>query len=72
MNSSELVGARWRKSHYSDDQGGNCVEVAFLSGGRVAVRDSKDAGAGPALVFTAAEWTAFSAGMADGEFTPTA
>jgi hypothetical protein len=48
---------------------GNCVEVAFLTGGRVAVRDSKDAGDGPALVFTAAEWAAFAAGMADGEFT---
>jgi Domain of unknown function (DUF397) len=72
MNSIDLVGARWRKSRYSGSSGGNCVEVAFLDGGRVAVRDSKDAGSGPALVFTAAEWTAFSAGMAEGEFAPTA
>ena len=67
MNSTELAGARWRKSRRSNGQG-NCVEVAFLDGGRVAVRDSKDGGHGPALVFTAAEWDAFAGGMADGEF----
>lgn len=68
MKSADLAGARWRKSRHSGSQG-QCVEVAFLDDGRVAVRDSKDAGAGPALVFTAGEWAAFSAGMADGEFT---
>jgi hypothetical protein len=41
--------------------------VAFLEGGAVAVRDSKDP-SGPAVLFTAAEWDAFSAGMTDGEF----
>lgn len=68
MNSADLTGADWRKSSHSASEG-NCVEVALLADGRVAVRDTKDAGHGPALVFTAAEWTAFSAGMADGEFT---
>jgi hypothetical protein len=68
MRSADLTGARWHKSSHSGSDG-NCVEVAFLTGGRVAVRDSKDAGDGPALVFTAAEWAAFAAGMADGEFT---
>ena len=67
MSSSELVGAVWRKSRRSGSEG-NCVEVAFLDDGRVALRDSKDRGAGPALVFTSAEWDAFAAGMADGEF----
>lgn len=67
MNSADLTGARWRKSSRSNSQG-QCVEVALLDAGRVAVRDSKDAGHGPALVFTAAEWAAFSGGMADGEF----
>lgn len=67
MNSADLAGARWRKSVRSNEQG-TCVEVAFLPDGRVAVRDSKDAGHGPALVFTPAEWDAFAGGMADGEF----
>ena len=67
MKSADLAGARWRKSSHSGQEG-NCVEVAFLGDGRVAVRDSKDAGHGPALVFTPGECAAFSAGMADGEF----
>lgn len=68
IRSADLPGARWRTSARSNEQG-NCVEVALLDDGRVAVRDSKDAGRGPALVFTPAEWAAFAGGMADGEFT---
>jgi hypothetical protein len=58
-------GLVWRKSCYSGDEG-NCVEVADLSVGR-AVRDSKDP-LGPALVFTAAGWAAFTLGVKAGEF----
>ncbi len=58
---------QWRKSSHSGNQGGNCVEVAELPNGGTAVRDSKDPG-GPVLRFTAAEWTAFVAGVQDGEF----
>ncbi|MGH3963639.1 MAG: DUF397 domain-containing protein [Pseudonocardiaceae bacterium] len=57
----------WRTSSYSSDQGGNCVEVADLDHGSRAVRDSKNPG-GPALVFTATEWAAFTAGVRGGEF----
>jgi hypothetical protein len=67
MNSADLVGANWYKSSRSNGQS-NCVEVAFLDDGRVAMRDSKDKGAGAALVFTAGEWDAFHGGMEDGEF----
>ncbi len=56
----------WRKSSRSGDQGGNCVEVADLDGGR-AVRDSKNP-TGPALMFTPDQWAAFTAGVRDGEF----
>ena len=60
--------AKWRTSSFSSDQGGECVEVAGLpdSGGR-AVRDSKNR-TGPALMFPAAEWVAFTTGVRAGEF----
>ncbi|WP_239344697.1 MULTISPECIES: DUF397 domain-containing protein [unclassified Frankia] len=69
MNSShDLSGAVWRKSSYSNAKG-ECVEVAFLDDGLIALRDSKNNGIGPALVFTGAEWRAFIQGVTDGEFT---
>ncbi|MEU8270568.1 DUF397 domain-containing protein [Sphaerisporangium sp. NPDC049002] len=61
----ELREAAWFKSSYSGSSGGDCVEVAALPGARVGVRDSKDPG-GPALVFTAGEWTDFSRRVKDG------
>ncbi len=69
----DLTRACWRKSSSSSGNGGACVEVAVVAGateggGRViAVRDSKDPG-GPALIFTPAEWIAFTAGTRDGQF----
>jgi len=47
----------WRKSSYSGDQGGNCLEVAdgFST---VPVRDSKNPG-GPMLTVPAPAWNAF-------------
>jgi Domain of unknown function (DUF397) len=62
----EISHAQWRKSTRSGNAG-NCVEVAFLDGGRVAVRDSKDP-AGPKLLFNEAEWSAFVDGAKNGEF----
>ena len=67
MPAAELPGVTWRKSSRSGPQGGNCVEVAYLPGGRVAVRDSRRP-AGPALVFTPAGWAAFTGGARDGDF----
>jgi Domain of unknown function (DUF397) len=63
---SELCGADWFKSSYSDNQGGACVEGARLADGAMAVRDSKDP-YGPALVFPAAAWTAFASAVRTGE-----
>jgi hypothetical protein len=56
----------WRKSSYSTN-GGNCVEVAPLPDGRIAIRDSKDPD-GPKLYFTRSEFAAFRHGIAAGEF----
>jgi len=64
MGTTDLT---WTKSSYSGPTGGNCVEVAFLPDGDVAVRNSRDP-AGPALVFTRTEWEAFLGGARDGEF----
>jgi hypothetical protein len=57
----------WVKSSYSGPTGGNCVEVAFLADGQVAMRNSRQP-EGPALIFTRAEWEAFLGGARDGEF----
>jgi hypothetical protein len=62
----DLDGARWLKSKRSGTGGDNCVEVAFV-GEAIAVRDSQNP-AGPALIFTPAEWDAFVGGAKDGEF----
>ncbi len=59
MSSTDLSGAHWRTSSYSNGQA-NCVEVA-AAGGRpvVAVRDSKAADASR-LIFTARAWRQFT------------
>jgi hypothetical protein len=64
---TDLIGARWVKSRHSGPTGGNCVEVAFLADGAVAVRNSRRP-AGPALVFSAPEWDAFVDEVKDGDF----
>lgn len=65
VSAALLQGAEWRKSSYSGALG-NCVEVAALATGEVAVRNSRHAD-GPALIFTRAEWAAFLSGMEHGE-----
>ena len=59
-------GASWRRSRYSNPTG-NCVEVAELADGCIAVRNSRHPG-GPALVYTRAEIAAFIHGVKRGEF----
>lgn len=54
----ELNDAAWRKSSYSNQEGGDCVEVADGFRAVVPVRDSK-APYGPALCFETVSWAAF-------------
>ncbi|MDG9722220.1 DUF397 domain-containing protein [Streptomyces sp. DH41] len=49
---------RWRKSSYSNVDGGNCLEVADGVPAAVPVRDSKDA-EGPVLMIPRLAWTQF-------------
>ncbi|KAB1989716.1 DUF397 domain-containing protein [Streptomyces triticiradicis] len=63
MREYDLSLTQWRKSSYSDDNGGSCLEVADGVPGAVPVRDSKLPD-GPVLLIGAAAWTAFVAGVA--------
>jgi hypothetical protein len=47
----------WRKSSYSGNGGGDCVEVGRAD--RVLVRDTKDR-TGPVLRFSPAMWRSFA------------
>jgi hypothetical protein len=61
----DVDNLRWFKS--SASAAGNCVEVAHLPAGGVAVRDSKDR-AKAAHLYTRGEWEAFLTGAKNGEF----
>jgi hypothetical protein len=63
---ADHLQADWRKSTKSNPSG-NCVEVAALADGDIAVRNSRYP-SGPALVYTRAEISAFLAGVKNGEF----
>ena len=56
----ESTDMNWRKSSYSGNGGGECVEVGAFD--LVLVRDSKDQG-GPVLGFTASAWAVFTAAL---------
>lgn len=63
---TELDVAHWQKSQLSNSQG-DCVEMARLSDGDIAVRNSRFP-SGPALVYTRAEIAALLHGVKAGEF----
>lgn len=66
MPAPELGELNWRKSKRSSSQG-NCVELAELAGGAIAVRNSRHP-EGPALVYTRSELQALIMGAKDGDF----
>ncbi|WP_103503384.1 MULTISPECIES: DUF397 domain-containing protein [unclassified Streptomyces] len=60
----DLTAAAWRKSSYSNADGGSCVEVADGYPGVLPVRDSK-VSAGPALVVRTEAWAPFVTAIAN-------
>jgi Domain of unknown function (DUF397) len=51
----------WRKSSYSNDNGGNCIETAS-GDGTILVRDTTNRDGGT-LAFTAAAWERFTGSL---------
>ena len=66
MPATGLGRISWLKSRHSNPSG-NCVEVACLPTGEIAVRNSRFP-TGPVLLYTQAEIAAFLQGAKDGEF----
>jgi Domain of unknown function (DUF397) len=67
----DLSRVVWRKSSRSGGLNGGgeeCVEVAALGDGRIAVRDSKHPG-GAVLFFTRTQMAAWISGVQNNEFT---
>ncbi|GGK56565.1 DUF397 domain-containing protein [Streptomyces flaveus] len=58
QHTPELNSARWRRSSYSNTNGGECVEITDDFPGVVPVRDSKNPH-GPVLLVPAAAWDEF-------------
>jgi hypothetical protein len=69
LGPDDRAGIAWQISSYSENGGGSCVEVGPLPDGtgRVAVRHSHHPD-GTVFVFSRSEWTAFLAGVKNGEF----
>ncbi|MDH6132511.1 MULTISPECIES: DUF397 domain-containing protein [Kitasatospora] len=61
-----LAATHWRKSSYSGQSSGNCIEVADGHPGVMPVRDSKDPH-GPALLIPAPAWQAFITAIRNGD-----
>jgi hypothetical protein len=66
MSTTSLRVATWTKSRYSNPHG-DCLELAELASGEIAVRNSRRPG-GLALVFARAEMAAFIQNVNEGRF----
>ncbi|MEV4232362.1 DUF397 domain-containing protein [Streptomyces bobili] len=66
MRSIDLSVVTWRKSSYSNSDGGACLEVSDDFTAAVPVRDSKFPD-GPVVVFPADRWTSFVSAVRGGQ-----
>ncbi|MFC9851472.1 DUF397 domain-containing protein [Streptomyces prasinus] len=66
MRPTDLTAVSWRRSSYSNQDGGACVEVSDDFAAVVPVRDSKFPH-GPVLVFPAVGWVSFVSAVRDGQ-----
>ncbi|MEU6467472.1 DUF397 domain-containing protein [Streptomyces sp. NPDC046976] len=65
-NPDSMDDLKWFKAAASSGTGG-CLEVAFTSDGRVALRDNEDP-SNPPFIVSAHVWTCFLDGAEKGEF----
>ncbi|WEO96661.1 DUF397 domain-containing protein [Streptomyces sp. FXJ1.172] len=65
MRAIDLSNVTWRKSSYSNSDGGQCVEVSDSIPSLIPVRDSKDTTRTPLLIGAPA-WKAFVDGVKEG------
>lgn len=65
MRYFDLSAVTWRKSSYSNQDGGQCVEVSDDLAALVPVRDSKNPH-GPVLAFGESGWASFVSALRDG------
>ncbi|MEV5609229.1 DUF397 domain-containing protein [Streptomyces sp. NPDC052225] len=68
MRSLDLSATTWRKSSYSNQDGGECVEVSDDFAATVPVRDSKNT-LGPVLIFEAGGWASFVAALKEDQLS---
>ncbi|MFI5668613.1 DUF397 domain-containing protein [Streptomyces sp. NPDC051704] len=68
MRPIDLSAATWRKSSYSNSDGGECIEVSGDFAAVVPVRDSKNPH-GPVLVFPSCGWASFVAAVKSDQFS---
>lgn len=66
MSSARLGKLSWSKSRRSNPSG-NCVELAVLANGQVAMRNSRHP-AGPVLIYGKQDISAFVRSVKEGEF----
>lgn len=65
MMRHDLPAEAWKKSSYSGDTGGQCIEIQAVPESGVAVGDSKDRNRG-AFIFPAVAWADFVAEVKKG------